>query len=265
MTGTADDREVVVVTGASGGIGAAICSVLGAEGYEVIAQYRSREDRATELKSQLKAKSVVCHFVQADLASNDGVAEVARCVGEVIGDDRRRLRGLINNAGVMLSPSFEETSPDVFDLHVAVNVKAPFFLAQRLSTMMQAGSSIVNISSASAHIASAGDIAYAMSKSAVESLTRNMAVALAPRGIRVNAVVPGFTDNGHAAFQNASALGYMGSLSPLGGVGSPQHVADAVAYLLSDKAARTTGALFDVTGGMTLHPRPARGSVRELL
>lgn len=82
----------------------------------------------------------------------------------------------------------------------------------------------------------------------------------------MNGVIPGFTNNGHPAFADEGALVYMGSMSVLGGVAEPHHVAAAVSYLVSDEAARTTGSLIDVTGGMTLHPRPQRvGSIKDIL
>ncbi len=148
-----------------------------------------------------------------------------------------------------------------------LNVRAPLLLSQALLPLMMTGGSIVNVSSASAHISSPGNLLYAMSKTAVESMTRNLAVAVAQRGVRVNAVVPGYTDNGHPAFSDPDAMSYMSSLSALGGVAAPQDIAEAVALLLTDASRRTTGSLLDVTGGMSLSPRAQRGaqSVRDVL
>lgn len=252
--------KLAVVTGASGGIGAEIARTLISDGFFVIAQYRSNPQKVGALAGER------CELVQADLASMDGIIALVDTVRNRASASGMQVAALVNNAGKLLGPSYANATSDTFDEYVAINTKAPFFLTQMLSQDMASGASVVNISSASAHIASAGDIVYAMTKTALESLTRNMAEALAPRGIRVNAVIPGFTDNGHPAFADDHALAYMSSLSALGGVAAPSAVADAVSFLVAEKSYRTTGSTLDVTGGMTLHPRPHReGSVRDLL
>lgn len=255
--------KLALVTGASGGIGLEIARALMSDGFFVVAQYRSNPQKMAVLADGAGEK---CEVVHADLASTGGITTLVEAVRHRAATSGMQVAALVNNAGKLLGPSFADATPEVFDEYVAINTKAPFFLTQMLSQDMHVGASVVNISSASAHIASAGDIVYAMTKTALESLTRNMAEALAPRGIRVNAVVPGFTDNGHPAFEDERALAYMSSLSALGGVAAPFAVADAVSFLVSEKSYRTTGSILDVTGGMTLHPRPHReGSVRNLL
>lgn len=259
-------ERLAVVTGASGGIGAEIARTLSADGFYVVGQFRSGRGQASQLETVLAASPAGGEVVEADLATSAGLEALIDAVRSRASQSGLQVAVLVNNAARMLGPSFVDATPDEFDDFVAINTKAPFFLAQSLSRDMAAGSSIVNISSASAHIASASDIVYAMTKSALESLTRNMAEALAPAGIRVNAVMPGFTDNGHPAFSNETAVAYMSSLSMLGGVAAPSAIADAVSFLVSERANRTTGAVLDVSGGMSLHPRPHRhGSVSDLL
>lgn len=253
-------QGVAVVTGASGGIGAAICHALSREGFFIVAQYRSGTERVADLATEIRAAGGALQVVRADLSDSDGVEALTRAVRQrLLSSPELPLRAVVNNAGKLLGPAFSEVTTASFDEYVNINLKAPFFLIQGLAGMMGAGSSIVNVSSASAHIASGGDIVYAMTKAALESVTKNAAIALGERGIRVNAVVPGYTNNGHTAFRDEAALAYMGDLSVLGGVASPQDVANAVKFLLSNESARTTGSLLDVTGGMALHPR-ARGA-----
>lgn len=258
-------RGLAVVTGATGGIGAAICLRLQADGYGIIAEYRSSHEKAGELGDHIRGRGTFFKAVCSDLSTPDGVKAVVRAVRETLDDHPEyELRALINNAAKLLGPAFGEATVEQFDHYMAVNVRAPYFLCQELSPLMTAGSSIVNISSASAHFSSPGDIIYAMSKTALESLTRNMAEAIAGQGLRVNSVIPGFTDNGHPAFHDPSALEYMSSFSVLGGVADPQVVADAVSFLVSDRANRTTGTALDVTGGSTVGARKRSvSSVRQ--
>ncbi len=258
---------LAVVTGATGGIGRATCQVLGEAGYAILAQYRSDAQAALELQAQLSENGVDCHLVPADLSTAEGVDAVAVMTTMLLeAHHELELRTLVNNAAVLLGPSFDGATFDSFDRYFALNTRAPFFLSQSLVPQFADGGSIVNLSSASAHFSSPGDIVYAMSKAAVESFTKNLAEAVAPRGIRVNAVIPGFTDNGHDAFRNPDVLEYMSGFSVLGGVSDPLTVAHAIAFLASDQASRTTGAVLDVTGGSLLGARGKRQhSVKDLI
>jgi 3-oxoacyl-[acyl-carrier protein] reductase len=105
------------------------------------------------------------------------------------------------------------------------------------------------------HFSSPGDIIYAMSKAAVEAFTRHAAESLAGKGIRINAVIPGFTDNGHPAFQDPAIRAYLGEFSVLGDVAAADDVAEAIAFLISERSRRTTGAMLDVSAGSTLGAR----------
>lgn len=257
---------LLVVTGASGGIGREICRRAAAAGYDVVAQFHTDAASAAELRREVHHLGRACRAVQADLGDPAGIESLLAAVGDEVASRAVVLKGLVNNAARLLGPSFDEATIVDFDAYFAVNTRAAFFLSQRLSRTMAPGGAIVNISSANAHFSSPGDIVYAMSKAAVESMTRNMAEAIARRGLRVNAVIPGFTDNGHPAFADPAVREYMSSFAVLGDVASPVHVADAVLFLLSDAAARTTGAVLDVTGGSALGARgPRVHSVRELL
>ena len=257
----------VLVTGASGGIGQSICLALSDDGYAILAHYHERNAAARELQETIRGRGGSCDLLQADLAAKDGPAALAALVREKI-ENRpdTSLHGVVNNAAILLGPPLNEITSDDFDDFFAINTKAPLLLTSALIPLLQEGGGIVNISSASAHLSSPGNILYAMSKSALESMTRNLAEAMAPSGLRVNAVVPGYTDNGHRAFSDPVALAYMASFSPLGGVASPNTVAQAVRFLLSKDADRTTGILLDVSGGSTLGARRgAKQSVRDVI
>lgn len=258
--------HLVVVTGSTGGIGRAICRRLTEDGYSVLAAYGRNHDALRLLKAELLDSGGSIHTAPSDLSHPDGVRELVDAVDRVIADNGHTLHGLVNNAALLTGPSMHEATPEQFDQYFGVNTKAAFFLTQALANRMDQGGSIVNISSASAHFSSPGDIVYAMSKAALEALTRNAAEAFAPQRIRVNNVVPGFTDNGHPAFHDPKVREYMSSFAVLGGVADPMAVAEAVSFLVSDRSSRTTGSSIDVTGGSTLGARIGRhASVRHLV
>lgn len=264
MSGTGG--RAVIVTGATGGIGRVIARTLAADGDTVIAHYHRDAVGAVELRAEIERAGGTCRLVQADLSDADGPAALAGAVRDALHPFGGQLHGLVNNAALLLGPALEDITADLFDGFFTVNTRAPLLLAKELLPTMPAGSSIVNVSSAAAHLSSPGDLLYAASKTALESMTRNLAAAVAARGVRVNAVVPGYTDNGHAAFQDAATLAYMSSLAPLGGVAAPETVAHAVRFLLSPESGRTTGSLLDVSGGTTLSVR-GRGAqtVRDVI
>lgn len=258
--------KLVVVTGSTGGIGRTICRSLSDDGYSILAAYGRNHDTARELAAEYVDAGRPYHLASSDLSHQDGVDDLVRTVDEIVYDKSYVLHGLVNNAALLIGPSLEEATPEQFDRYFDVNTKAAFFLTQALSERMEQGGSIVNISSASAHFSSPGDIVYAMSKAALESFTRNAAEALAKRGVRVNNVVPGFTDNGHPAFNDPRVFEYMSNFSVLGGVADPKDVAEAVGFLISERSSRTTGCSIDVTGGSTLGARLGkRASVREVV
>jgi 3-oxoacyl-[acyl-carrier protein] reductase len=256
---------VVVVTGATGGLGHVIVDGLIDDGHIVIAQFHTDGIGAQALRVAAEQKGGTCIPVQAELSTSAGAEAFVDAVAALLRKNESwRLRGLINNAALVLGPGFGSTTADLFDRYVAVNVRAPFLLTQALSSLMEDGSSIVNISSAGVTFSSPGDIIYVMTKAALEALTRHAAEPLARRGIRINAVVAGFTDNGHPGYKFAKVRDHLGAFAALGGIAEPEVISDAVRFLLSPASRRSTGSLLDVSGGSTLGvPRPG-GSVRDL-
>ncbi|MBU8579699.1 SDR family oxidoreductase [Brevibacterium luteolum] len=254
------------MTGSTGGIGRATCIRLAHDGYDIVGHYSSRRTDATRLQAEVESVGRRATMIQADLITSEGLDKLVRVVLSLLqNDSTTRLVGLVNNAARLLGPNFDEATLEQFDEYIALNTKAPFFLTQRLAAHIPAGGSIVNVSSVATRFSSSGDIVYAMSKAALEAMTFHAAEALAARGIRINTVMPGFTDNGHEAFENLKVRDFMSSFSVLGGVASPVNIADAIAFLISDAAARTTGSVLDVSGGSALGRRPAGGSLTDLV
>ncbi|MFG1755405.1 SDR family oxidoreductase [Streptosporangium sandarakinum] len=162
---------------------------------------------------------------------------------------------LVNNAGVNASASIEELTPELYDRVYAVNVKAPLFIIQRALPLMRDGGRIVNITSGVTRIALPGTIAYTGTKGAIEVMGRTLAKQLGPRGITVNSVAPGFVDtdiNADWLRGDPEAQAYAAGFAALGRVGTPEDVADVVAFVTSADARWVTGTTLDATGGSAL-------------
>lgn len=257
--------RLAVITGASGGIGRCIALRLADQGFAVIAHCAENVAGAERVVDEVRGRGGHAWVGQADLGTEAGAERLRQSIEDVLASmPDLCLAAVVNNASLMLGPRFGEVDAATFDDYFQLNVRAPVLITQALTPMMGAGGSIVNISSAAAHFASPGDIVYAMSKSALEAFTRHAAPALAKAGIRINTVVPGFTDNGHPAFQDPTVREHMGSFAAMGGIAEPDHVADAVAFLVSENATRTTGVSLDVSGGSTIGARPSSGATMSL-
>jgi NAD(P)-dependent dehydrogenase (short-subunit alcohol dehydrogenase family) len=232
MTG----KGTVLVTGGARGIGRAIAERLSESGWTVVATYNTGLDEAKEL-----ARSHGVEIRQLDLADRSRIFDFARGIR-----DEFSLGALVNNAGILEKQPFEEMSLDGWDRTFEVNVTAPLILAQAIGPHMSAGGSIVNIASTDAFIGSFRSIAYSASKAALLSVTRSLANVLGPRGVRVNAVTPGWVDSGILTESYEAA-----NLTPLGRNGSPVDIANVVAFLLSDDASFINGASIVADGGYT--------------
>jgi NAD(P)-dependent dehydrogenase (short-subunit alcohol dehydrogenase family) len=242
-------RPRAVVTGAARGIGQAVARRLMREGISVLAVDLDAEGLRTVAAEG--AETLVANV--AEPAGRDAI--VAAAGG---------LRYLVNAAGVLfVAPIWEVTLEDWRRLY-AVNVEGTFFLCQALGSRMAAGGAIVNLSSSAAKLANTIDVApYSTSKAAVLGITRSFAYALAPRGVRVNAVCPGIIDTPMQAKVLAQVAPLRGMTAeelgevrlrtvPLGRVGTAEECAALIWFLLSDEAGYMTGQAINQTGGMVM-------------
>ncbi|KAA9150020.1 SDR family oxidoreductase [Microbacterium lushaniae] len=245
------DGKVLLLVGASTGIGAEAARVFAREGARLMLAARS-EETLDALVLELTDNGHEVDRVRADVTV---VADTARMVDETVGRFGR-LDGAFNNAGLSQSGLLHEVSEDDFDRIMAVNVKGVWLcLREQLRVMRAAGSgSIVNTSSIGGYKGNSGLGAYQASKHAVIGLTRAAAHDNGPLGIRVNAVAPGPTESAMLSQMrefDPDAISRRLATMPLRKVGTGAEVANAAAWLLSDRASHVTGAVLPVEGGMT--------------
>lgn len=238
--------KTALVTGGSRGIGRAICLRLAREGAQIILHYHENRQAAEEVAAQL-AGSVT--LVQADLRS---FPEIDAMLVQLAG---RKLDFLINNAGIWKSSPLGASPADLLNEIVAANLTGPFWLTQSALPLMNDGGRIVNISSVAGRTGVAGGRSlYGATKAGIDSLTRNWALELAPRRILVNAVAPGYitTDMTATHLGDPATLDRALARHPLGRLGTPEDVADVVAFLCSDDARFITGQSLNVSGGFVI-------------
>ena len=244
------DDKIALVTGASGGIGRQIAVRLAESGARVIVHYSSRRESAEQTLAAVQAVGGEATIVQADLSHGDGVRQLFVGVDAVDG----RIDILVNNAGAGETSPIGTIEEEEIDRMYRVNFKSPVLVTQQALTRMSDGGAIVNISSMSGLMAQPPGFAYAMSKAAIHSFTLSMAVELAARNIRVNAVAPGPVDtdliNGYRASDDAMRA--LSSMAALGRLGTPDDIAQIVLFLASPASAWLTGQIIQASGGMRL-------------
>lgn len=245
--------EVVIVTGASSGIGAATARLLGASGAKVVVNYKNSRELAEKVVADVKAAGGEAIAVGADMGTEADILRLFEDTDKAFGP----LTGLVNNAGVN-GP--QHRSAHNYDFQEAMDILAVNTVGvliacreaiKRMSTKFGGkGGSIVNISSIGALTGSPGRfIHYAGSKAAVDTMTKGLAVEVARDGIRINSIRPGMIDTPiHAKAGQPDRVKEFASKNPLGRAGSPEEVAEAIVWLLSDKASLVTGAVLDVMG-----------------
>ena len=247
-------RPVVLITGASRGIGAATARLAAARGYDVAITYRSERADAERVVAECRALGASACAFAGDLASE---ADIIGFFDEAAGQ-LGPIRHVVNNAGITgRSSRLDAAETAVIRACIDVNVTGAILVAReaarRLSTRNGGpGGSIVTIPSVAAGLGSPGEyVWYAASKGAIDSLTIGLAKELATEGVRVNAVSPGLIETEiHArSTGDAGRMERIAPMIPMGRIGQPNEIAEAVLFLMSDGASYTTGANIRVTGG----------------
>jgi NAD(P)-dependent dehydrogenase (short-subunit alcohol dehydrogenase family) len=245
-------KEVLLVTGGSRGIGAAVALLAAAKGYAVAVNYASNARAADEVVRAIVSKGGRAIAVQADVAREDDILAMFAAV-----DRLGPLTALVNNAGVVdMTARVDEMSvarlKRMFDINVIGTIVCAREAVRRMSTKHGgAGGAIVNVSSAASRLGSPGQyVDYAAAKGAVDAFTLGLAKEVAGEGIRVNAVRPGLIETDiHASGGIPDRVRQLQHLVPMQRGGSPEEVAQAILWLLSPEASYTTMSLIDVSGG----------------
>ena len=241
--------RVALVTGAQQGIGRAAALALAADGCDVAINWLDDEAAAQAVADGVRATGRRAALVRADVSA---VADCQRLVAETVAAFGR-LDVLVNNAGIFPRVPFLEMTEAEWDRVLAVNLKGTAFCGQAAARAMiacGAQGAIINLSSSSIRGTTIG-AHYAATKTGVVGVTRSMALALAPHGIRVNAIAPGLTDTAQPRYGNTEdEIAAIGRSMPLGRIGQPRDIAELVVFLASAKADWVTGQTWHINGGL---------------
>ncbi len=242
--------KVALVTGASRGIGRDIAIELAKEGANVAVNYAGSEARANEVVQEIQSLGREAFAVQCDVANGDSVAEMVKQTIERWGS----LDILVNNAGITRDNLIMRMKEDEWDDVINTNLKGVFLCTKAVTRQMmkQKSGRIINISSVVGESGNAGQANYVAAKAGVIGLTKTTAKELAPRGITVNAVAPGFITTDMTDKLTDEIKEGMLKMIPLAKFGEPKDIANAVTFLASDDSRYITGQTIHVNGGMVM-------------
>ncbi|EPP1402444.1 SDR family oxidoreductase [Klebsiella oxytoca] len=244
---------IALVTGGSRGIGKATALLLAQEGYTVVVNYHQNSAAATDVVNEIRACGGNAVALRADVSDEAQVMEMFVAIDR-LGEP---LSALVNNAGILFTQgTIESLCAERINRVLATNVTGYFLCCREAVKRMShkhggKGGAIVNVSSAASRLGAPGEyVDYAASKGAVDSLTTGLSLEVAAQGIRVNGVRPGliYTDM-HASGGEPGRVDRVKSMLPMQRGGQPEEVAQAIVWLLSDKASYVTGSFLELAGG----------------
>ena len=239
--------KVVIVTGASRGIGRAIAIMAANEGARVVVNYLNSEIEAESLVDELRKNKCEAIKFQADVSVEDEVKNLVKFAVDNYG----KVDFLVNNAGKIVRPSDSNADTKSWEETININLKSAWLMTREVVPVMNEGGAIVNITSYVGQLGSQWVLPYGVAKAGVINLTKAYAKELAPR-IRVNAVSPGNIDTEMTQSAGEEFINKTKNNTPLKRLGKPEEIAKAVVFLLSDEASFITGVNLDVDGGFLL-------------
>ena len=242
--------KVAVVTGASRGIGRAVALTLAEQGATVIINYNGSKEKAEDVRTEIEKKNGQAEIYKCDISNFESCQKFFKDIT----DQYKRIDILVNNAGITKDGLLMKMSEEDFDRVIDINLKGTFNCIRFASRQMmkQRSGRIINMSSVVGILGNAGQANYAASKAGVIGLTKSAARELASRGITVNAIAPGFIHTDMTEILSDHVKEECKKQIPLGAFGKTEDVADAVAFLASEKAGYITGQVLHVDGGMAI-------------
>ena len=244
------DGKIALVTGGSRGIGRAIALRLAEEGAKVAINYAGNQTAAEEVKAIIEQHGGTAMIIQTDVSDSTAAAEMVARVHEELGG----LDILVNNAGITRDTLLVRMKDEDFDAVINTNLKGIYACTKAAAKFMtkQRSGRIVNLSSVVGEIGNIGQTNYAAAKAGVIGFSKAAAKEFAARHVTVNVVAPGFIDTDMTAVLKDSIREKLIEGIPHGALGKPEHVADAVLFLVSDAASYITGQVLNVDGGMVM-------------
>ena len=244
------EGEKVLVTGSGTGLGREIALEFARQGATVVLHYSHSSDGAESAVKEIQSAGGIAKAIKADFSEVDQAIQLTLDAIDFMGG----LDVLVNNAGITMTLEFEQVTPEQFDTVYNVNVRAQYFIIQTALPAMvkQGGGAIINLSSVHGIRAYKGHSVYAGTKGAIIAYTRQLAIELAPRGIRINAIAPGAVPvENHFKAAGSDDISGLGKLIPCGFPGKPLDIAKVAIFLASDDARYIVGQTIVVDGGTT--------------
>ncbi|MBP5199491.1 MAG: 3-oxoacyl-[acyl-carrier-protein] reductase [Schwartzia sp.] len=244
------DGKCALVTGASRGIGRAVALKLASEGAKVALNFAGNEAAANEVRQEIEAMGGQAILVRADVADEAAVQEMVQRTADAFG----RIDILVNNAGITRDGLLARMKEEDWDAVLSTNLKGVFLTTKAAAKLMmkQRAGRIVNMASVVGVTGNAGQANYSAAKAGVIGFTKTIARELASRGVTANAVAPGFIDTDMTSVLSDKAKEAALTGIPLGRMGTPEDIAAAVLFLVSDQSSYITGQVLHVDGGMVM-------------
>lgn len=237
--------NVVLVTGGSKGIGAAIVKYLAENGYQVILNYNKSENSANEIKKELKEKNINIDIIKADVSNKE---EIDLMINEII-KKYHKIDALINNAGISQEKPFLDLNDDEWNNIMNINLNSVYYCTKAVLPHMlnKEDGCIINISSIWGVTGASCEVAYSTTKAAIDGLTKSLAKEMGPSNIRINSIAPGIIDTDMNKNLSKEDIKNIKEEIPLNKIGRPEDIAKCVKWLIEDNY--TTGQVININGG----------------